>query len=280
MEAAEAGSPGSGWSGGEPGRPQWSAPTMSSRTARAAAARSNPRVPEDVAVAECNDLPMSAPTAPADRRRHSGARAGAGREGNASRHRDGAPSSKPDASHPPCAAGSHRTTGRCWGCEYDHSAPAHTHRADPSKGRRSPAHHLISHKTAGRLALLFSWTADRGTGEVAPMISAPAKWRRTGPHPVPRGNRDRGVEQHGCRSPTVCGTPAQVCAPPNHNLGTSAQVCWTPLHSDASEEPAVVTVTISATDPEALAAAINALRRDPALAVQPEPQQSSTPPRL
>jgi LacI family transcriptional regulator len=32
--------------------------------ARAAAARSNPRVPEDVAVAAYNDLPMSAPTAP------------------------------------------------------------------------------------------------------------------------------------------------------------------------------------------------------------------------
>ncbi|MCZ2804333.1 hypothetical protein O2W18_04395 [Modestobacter sp. VKM Ac-2983] len=73
------------------------------------------------------------------------------------------------------------------------------------------------------------------------------------------------------------GPPAQVYGTPtNSTRRTPAQVYGTPTNDiTIEEEPAVVTLTISATDPEALAAAISALRRDPAVAVRPEPGNGS-----
>lgn len=69
------------------------------------------------------------------------------------------------------------------------------------------------------------------------------------------------------------GPPAQVYGTPGQTApGTPAQVYGTPTNHKTTddEETAVVTVTISATDPDALAAAIDALRRsNPAVAVEP-----------
>jgi hypothetical protein len=56
------------------------------------------------------------------------------------------------------------------------------------------------------------------------------------------------------------------------------QTYGTPQPSHSQEETAVVTLTISASDPGALAAAIDALRRDSKVAVQPEATEA--PPRL
>jgi hypothetical protein len=69
------------------------------------------------------------------------------------------------------------------------------------------------------------------------------------------------------------GPPAQIYGTPAESTtGTPAQVYGTPTdHNNSDEETAVVTVTISATDPDALAAAIDALRRNnPTVAVEPE----------
>ena len=73
------------------------------------------------------------------------------------------------------------------------------------------------------------------------------------------------------------GTPAQVYGTPTESApGTPAQVYGTPHASEPQEETAMVPVTISATDPDAIAAAIDALRRNPTVAVEPE--RSDPPP--
>ena len=54
--------------------------------------------------------------------------------------------------------------------------------------------------------------------------------------------------------------------------GTPAQIQVTPTNhkNPDDEEPAVVTLTISANDPEALAALLDTLRRQPAVDVRPQ----------
>ncbi len=92
---------------------------------------------------------------------------------------------------------------------------------------------------------------------------------------------EEALAQYLYRGTRSMGPPAQVYGTPtNERRGTPAQVYGTPTnHNNPTEETAVVTVTIRATDPATLAATLDALRRDPAVAVQAEPERPA-PPRL
>lgn len=73
------------------------------------------------------------------------------------------------------------------------------------------------------------------------------------------------------------GPPAQVYGTPaNHNNGTPPQVYGTPPNQSPpiprEESAEMVTLTITASDPAALTAVIESLRRDPTVAVRPEPR--------
>lgn len=68
------------------------------------------------------------------------------------------------------------------------------------------------------------------------------------------------------------GPPAQIYGtPPNYSNGTPPQIYGTPTAPTTPEELAVVTLTISANDPAALAAVLDTLRRQPAVEVQQQP---------
>ncbi|WP_409330386.1 hypothetical protein [Trujillonella humicola] len=68
------------------------------------------------------------------------------------------------------------------------------------------------------------------------------------------------------------GPPVQIYGTPGEAVpGTPGQVYGTPGQSTFQAEAAMVTVTISATDPDALAATIEAIRRsNPAVSIQPD----------
>jgi len=80
----------------------------------------------------------------------------------------------------------------------------------------------------------------------------------------------------------VYGTHGQVYGTPRDPaVGTPARSMGRTAPQPAEqEETAMVTVTISASDPETLAATLAALQRDPAVAVRPEPEQPPATPRL
>src|SRR3954451_22604333 len=80
------------------------------------------------------------------------------------------------------------------------------------------------------------------------------------------------------------GPRAQVCGtPPPAGTGTPtapAQIYGTPTVQPSTEqEPATVTVTLQAADPDALTAALHTLRCHPGIALQPEPRRVSSAPR-
>lgn len=116
-----------------------------------------------------------------------------------------------------------------------------------------------------RRGLLVLEVAGRAGGDVAR--------RRAGLYRLPQPEAlETSYLYRGTRS---MGPPAQVYGTPDESgPGTPAQVYGTPRHPNSQEETAVVTVTISANDPDALAAAIDALRRNnPTVAVEPEREQ-------
>lgn len=99
--------------------------------------------------------------------------------------------------------------------------------------------------------------------------SAEAGRRRAALYSLPTEEAMQSAYQY--RETRSVGPPAQVYGTPtNHTNGTPSQIYGTPTNHNSDEEPAMVTVTISATDPDSLAAAIDALRRDPAVAVRSE----------
>jgi hypothetical protein len=113
-----------------------------------------------------------------------------------------------------------------------------------------------------RRGLLVLEVAGRSGGDVSR--------RRAGLYRLPdTAAMETSYLYRGTRS---MGPPAQVYGTPTDSApGTPAQVYGTPRPSNSQEETAVVTLTISATDPEAIAAAIDALRRNnPTVAVEPE----------